>query len=385
MMSSRSRHAWVTGFPGFIARRLVKKLLAADDAIEVSVLVEASHEAHAQEEVLRLSESEHHAGAPVAGRLHLMLGDIAAMDVGLSGSEFRSLAQKVTEVYHLAAVHSPRADRRQLQAVNVLGTSNVLAVARAMQRLERFMYFSSAYVSGDRTGVILEEELECGQGFRNAFEETKHRAEVLVRHANSAIPVTILRPAGVVGDSRTGEIDRSASVYQMIMLLAALPVGTFLPIPGEGRAPLNIAPVDYIVDVAHAISLQPKTAGKTFHVVDPNPMSTRTVVEMVAKRSGRKTPRYQLPVHLTKRVLRIPGLERFSSVDHQAIDYLNHMVFYNARNTMDAIDGTGIRCPSLEDYVDHLISYAKTLDATTRSAATLSGVPMQESPPQRAY
>ena len=62
---------------------------------------------------------------------------------------------------------------------------------------------------------------------------------------------------------------------------------------------------------------------------------------------------------LTKALLKIPGLERFAAVSAQAIDYLNHMAFYNSKNTMDALEGTGIRCPQFDEYVDNLMRFVR--------------------------
>ncbi|MCK6547682.1 SDR family oxidoreductase [Myxococcota bacterium] len=352
------RHALVTGFPGFIARRLVRKLVSADDDVVLTLIVEPTQLDAAKKELATLATALGER-TRIDERVRILSGDITWMDLGLSGPEFRTIVGSATEVYHLAAIHAVGGDKDHMSAVNVQGTANVLEVARAMKKLERFVHFSSAYVSGDRVGVILEEELDAGQGFHNAYESTKHKAEQLVRRETERLPITIVRPAGVVGDSRTGEIDRFDSVYHIGMLLAASPVAITIPLPGPGHAPLNLVPVDYVVDAVHAIAASPATIGRTFHVVDPNPLSSRSVYDAIAARTGRKLPRYNVSPNLTKVLLRIPGLERFAAVSHQAIDYLNHMAFYNSRNTMEALDGTGIRCPQFEDYVDNLMRYVR--------------------------
>ncbi len=352
------RHVLLTGFPGFIARRLVRKLLQVDDTLRMTLLVEAAQAKHA-EGVLQKMGTRDLTDVELASRVRTVTGDITAMDVGLSGSEFKAVTENATEIFHLAAVHAVDADKERATAANVQGTANMIALARSTRKLERFVHFSSAYVSGDRTGVIMEDELESNQMFRNHYEETKHQAEVLVKRAAQQLPMTIVRPAGVVGDSITGEVDRFDSVYNIGMLLVASPVSFAIPFAGEGRAPLNVVPVDYLVDAVNAIVTVPETLGKTFHVVDPNPLSTRRVYEAVAERAGRKLPRYNVSPNLTKALLRIPGLERFAPVSHQAIDYLNHMAFYNSRNTEDALGATGIRCPHFEDYVDNLMQYVR--------------------------
>jgi nucleoside-diphosphate-sugar epimerase len=345
----RERHILMTGYPGFIARRLVRKLLASDDRVRITAIVEASRFDAASADIARIS----------APRIKAITGDVTAMDLGLSGDEFRRVISDVTEIHHLAAVHRLGVDRATADRVNVQGTRNVLDLARSAKGLERLVHFSSAYVSGRREGVILEEELEHSAGFHNPYEATKYQAELLVRSVKDRLPITIIRPSAVVGDSRTGEIDRFDGVYHFGILLAASPAAIAIPLPGEGSAPLNIVPVDYLVDAVHALTVQDETIGKTFHVVDPNPLSGRGVYELVARRAGKKLPRFHVSANLTKALLRIPGLERMAPVSHQVVDYLNHMAFYGSANTVDALEGTGIRCPRFESYVDNLIAYVR--------------------------
>lgn len=213
----------------------------------------------------------------------------------------------------------------------------------------------------------MEDELDAGQTFRNPYEATKFEAEKRVVAASANLPITIIRPPAVVGDSKTGEIDRFDGVYHIGLLLAASPVPISFPLPGQGVAPLHIIPVDYLVDAVHVITEQPDTLGRTFHVVDPNPLSVERVFSRVAGAAGRKTPRYGVSPNITKALLRIPGLERIAPVNHQVIDYLNHLAFYNSKNTMETLEGTGVHCPSFETYVDNLVRYAR--DYWTRSGS----------------
>jgi thioester reductase-like protein len=358
MNGTRSKNILLTGFPGFIARRLVRKLLMSDDAVTLTLIVESEQMPKAHAAMERLA-SAYGASKWSDDRVRLLTGDITAIDLGLSGEEYRLITQNVHEIYHLAAVHALSVPARTARSVNISGTKNMLTFAANVRNLDCFVHFSSAYVSGDFQGVIMEDELAQGQRFRNNYEATKYEAELAVRAASEQLPVIIIRPAGVVGDSRTGEIDRFDSVYQIGMLLVGSPVAIALPLAGTARAPLNLVPVDYLVDAVYAVVQQRSSLGKTFHVVDPNPLSARRVYEAVAARSGRKRTQVRVSTNLSKVLLRIPGMERFSSVSHLAIDYLNHMAFYNSRNTMLALEGTGIRCPPFDEYVENLMRYVR--------------------------
>src|SRR5207247_1662710 len=130
---------------------------------------------------------------------------------------------------------------------------------------------------GDRTGVGLEEELKRGQSFRNVVEETKARAEKLIRAAMTELPIAVVRPTILIGNSNTGEVDRFDGPYLLILLIVTSPPDFALPLLGRGEAPLNLVPIDFVVRAACAIGKDPRAAGRTFHLVDPNPQTARRV------------------------------------------------------------------------------------------------------------
>ncbi len=357
----------VTGYPGFIGKRLVRRLV--EDALRgegrLVLLVQAKDAAAARQDL----------GALGAERAEVVEGDVERMHLGLSGVEWKALAREVTDVWHLAARSGLASSPADLRRVNVEGTRNVLELARAARRLSRLNHFSTAYVSGDRVGVILEDELAMGQRFHNAYEETKHQAELLVRRAQADLPATVYRPSIVVGDSRTGEIDRFEGPYALAILLVASPLVVPLPLPGDAAAPLNVVPVDFVVNAAVSIGANPRAAGRTVHLVDPAPLSARRVYEMIAERAGKKLPSVSVPARAFQALLQLPLLERLSRVHRPALEYVNHLAIYNCRNLLDLLDGTGIRCPPITSYLDRLIEFVQGTFARRREAelAQLAG------------
>ena len=342
----------VTGYPGFIGKRLVRRL--AEEArrrpMRLVLLAQPKYARDAAAELARLD-----------GRGHEVVeGDVVQMHLGLSGTEFKRLAGEVTEIWHLAAIRNIEAERDHIKRVNVEGTRNVIDLARSARRLVRLNHFSSAFVCGDRLGVILEDELEMGQGFHNPYEETKFRAEVLMRRAMGELPITIYRPSIVVGDSRTGEIDRFDGPYYLAILLVTSPLAVPLPLPGNGVAPLNVVPVDFVIEAALSISANPAAAGATIHLVDPSPLSARRVYEMIAAREHKRLPPVSLPHRAVEALLGLPFLERLSRSQRAAIAWVNHLAMYNCRNMLQFLDGTGIRCPPIESYLDRLIEFVKS-------------------------
>ncbi len=356
-MGPGARVHFVTGFPGFIGKRLVRALASdAQGADRLVLLVQPKDAAAARAALAELGTR----------RGEILEGDVQQMHLGLSGAEWKALAAEVTGVWHLAGRTGLRAPRAEMRRINVEGTRNVLELCQASRRLQRLSHFSTAYVSGDRVGVILEDELAMGQRFHNAYEETKHQAELLVRRAQSSLPATIFRPSIVVGDSRTGEIDRFEGPYALAILLVASPLAVPLPLPGDAVAPLNVVPVDFVVDAARSIASNPAGAGKTVHLVDPSPLSARRVYELIAAHAGKKLPSVSVPARAFQALLQLPLLERFSGVHRPAIEYVNHLAIYNCRNLIELLDGTGIRCPPIASYLDRLIEFVAASYARRR-------------------
>lgn len=349
MSSTASGTYFITGFPGFIGKRLVQEIAKKDPQGRIFLLVQPKFLKEAQRYASRLE------GAPI----ELLAGDIVDMHLGLSGEEYDRLTSEVTQIFHLAAISYLGMPRENAYRVNVDGTRNVLELARDCVKLRRFNHFSTCYVSGDRLGVIAEDELDNGQGFRNAYEETKAAAERLVRQAAAKMPVTIYRPSSVVGDSQTGEIDRFEGPYYLGILLVMSPLVLPLPLPGNGVAPLNVVPVDFVVDAVWSISRNPKAVGRTVHLVDPNPMSARRVYELIAQKANKRLPAFSIPAKAADVMLRMPLLEKLARPQRAAINYVNHLAIYNCHNALELLDGTGIRCPSLRTYLDKLIDFVQ--------------------------
>src|SRR4051794_37813670 len=130
-------HVLITGFPGFIARRLVAKLLRDDPELHLSALVES-----------RMASAARDAAAGIDGdRIELIEGDISKRQLGLSEAEWRRLADRTTRVFHLAAIYDLAVPLDIAHSVNVDGTGNVLDFCRGCRDLQRLEYVSTAYVA----------------------------------------------------------------------------------------------------------------------------------------------------------------------------------------------------------------------------------------------
>jgi thioester reductase-like protein len=342
----------LTGFPSFPARKMCEELLRAERRTLVHAVVHPKFEADARETLDMLPLEQR-------ARVNLIEGDAAAMDLGLSGAEFKALAAEVDRIHHMAQVSYLGADRRLAQQVNVGGAGEILELARACASLKMLVFHSTAQVSGTRTGLVLEGDLDKGQEYRNVVEETLARAEKMMRAAMPKLPICVVRPTIVVGDSKTGEVDRFDGPYFLILLIVTSPPDIPLPLPGRGDTLLHLVPIDYVVRAAHAIGRDPRARGRTFHVGDPAPLTARRVFELVAAAGGRRIPRGFIPANLTKALLRTPGLDRLAKSPRAFLDALATPVSYSFANTTELLADTDVRCPPFESYVEGLVEYVQ--------------------------
>lgn len=342
----------LTGFPSLLARKTMSALLAEPRKTLVHAIVRAKFIADARRALDRLPAAERE-------RVNVLEGDAAAMDMGLSGSEYRALAAEVDVIHHCAAVSYPGVERAHAEQVNVGGAAEALELASACRRLECLVHHSTASVSGDRSGVVLEDDLDAGQHFHNAVEETRARAERMMRRAMPRLPICVVRPTILVGDSVTGEVDRLDGPYLLILLMLTSPSDFAVPLPGRGDVRLNLVPVDYAARAAVRLGRDPRAAGRTFHIADPSPLTARRVFELVARAGGRPTPRGFIPANLTKALLRTPGIERFVRSPRAFLEMLGTNTTYSTKNTDELLAGTGERCPPLEAYVDAIVTHVR--------------------------
>jgi thioester reductase-like protein len=354
----------VTGAAGFAAQRMAAKILDADADAQVTLLC---HE----REIEAVQGFAHGLPGDQGRRVRVVLGAPQAIDLGMSGNDFREVAESITCIHHMhmhklmhrAGPENARASADALRRARVGGTRHVIELAAACPRLRRLCHWSSVHVAGKRKGVVLEEELDEGQSFHSAFEEMQCEAEKLARSAQQRLPVTVLRPGVIVGDSHSGAIDHVDGhfdgPYSLMILIVRNPTQVHLPLPGRGAAPLHLVPIDFVIDAAHALSRDERAAGRTFHLVDCNPLPARRVYELVAEHARTALPRGFIPAGIARTLLRTPGLERLARAPRAFVDAFDHQVFFNSRHATELLLEHGIRCPPFDSYVHNLLRYLR--------------------------
>ena len=224
-------------------------------------------------------------------------------------------------------------------------------------------------VSGARTGVVMEDELEEGQRFRSPYEQTRYEAERLVRRAARKLPVTVLRTGILVGDSDSGELGAYEGPHRLVADFVRARREQPVILPGSGTAPVHLVPVDYVVRAGCHLSTDESAVGKTFHLVDPSPLSARAVYQLIARKAHRKPVAQALPKALSKLIKVSPAIERLAPFPVAPADLFDSMVFYNCQNTQTHLAGTAVHCPPFGSYVERLVYFINTMDEHRRAAA----------------
>ncbi|MFL6256424.1 MAG: SDR family oxidoreductase [Pyrinomonadaceae bacterium] len=344
---------FLTGFPGFIAGRLVERL--AREGARFLLLVQPAFVERARREIAQLSEET---GAPVE-RFRVLEGDITREDLGLAAPDLEEAQSEATVLFHLAAVYDLAVAREVGLRVNVEGTRNVNRFALRLPKLKRYHYVSTCYVAGRRTGLILESELRHEAGFRNFYEETKYLAELEVEALKSELPVTIHRPSVVCGDSRTGETAKYDGVYYLINYLRMWPGALSLANIGNREVRLNVIPVDFVVEAMAALASDDASAGATVQLADPEPLTTEELFDIISRNLSGRESLVTLPAPVVRTTLNLPLNEKVTGLPRVGVPYFFLKQTYDTARATALLAPRGLRCPRFPDYVPALIEFVE--------------------------
>ena len=357
-------HYFVTGATGFIGRRLVKALLARKGAT-VHFLVRAGSERKAAELLAYWGVSK--------ARAIAVPGDLGADRLGVAADTLRALKGQIDAVYHLAAVYDLEADAESQVRVNIEGTRNLVAFAEAIDA-GHLHHVSSIAAAGLYEGVFREDMFDEAEGLEHPYFMTKHESEKIVRR-ECRIPWTVYRPAFVVGDSTTGEMDKIDGPYYFFKLIQRIRqiLPPWAPAVGLEGGRINIVPVDFVVAcIDHISHGKGAIAGKAFHLVDPMGCRIGDVLATFAKAAH--APKMSLfvnaallgfiPRSVKKGLMALAPVRRVRAavmkdlgLPEDVLTFLNWPTRYDRRELDAALAGSGIECPKLDDYAWRLWDY----------------------------
>jgi len=360
----------LTGYPSVLAHRVLLELTSDAPRVgRVLVLVRSKAVDEARELLATLP-------APRKVRVEMLEGDVSAIDLGLSGAEHRELVSCVSLVHHTAHVAYPGVDRETAEAGNVTGTREILEVCKSARA--RLVHYSTCFVSGDRRGLVRETELDEGQGFPSVIEETRARAEKLVRRYDDRVRAVIVRPSTIVGDTKTGAYDRLEGPYSLARMLLAPRAELGVALPGDRDTPVHVAPVDYVARAAVELGFDEAALGQTFHLTDPQPASVPEAFDAIAQLVGRPQLRGVVAPGVARAVMRTAFMQRLAPRPASLAATLSRRVRYASDNAQTLLAPRGISCPSLPTYLPVLVDFVQ--HRASRDAAHDSLPPSSRGP-----
>ncbi|MGD7022576.1 SDR family oxidoreductase [Rossellomorea vietnamensis] len=343
---------FITGFPGFISSQLIKEMLSGKDTFYCLHVPSMKEKA-----ILEASKIEKEKG--ISGRIILIEGDITQEGLNLSSSIQETLEAEIEYVWHLAAIYDLSVAYEAAYKVNVIGTENMNRFCLSLPHLRRYVYFSTAFIAGDREGNLLETELIRPGTFHNHYEETKYEAECLVDSLKERLPITIFRPGIVKGRSDSGETSKFDGPYFIMNMLSRLSFLPIIPSIGKGQSFVNIVPVEYITSASIYLGHSPEAAGKTYHLTDPRPYKVKEIYSSILWELNRKKPVGTFPLSLASALLQISSVRRYLRVEKEALDYFSWNGLFDCTTALKDLGPAGIVCTDFLETMGSMVKFYK--------------------------
>ncbi len=299
----------LTGATGFLGSHIMAGLLAKGR--RVVVVGRPAGRESLQERILRLLKW--FGIGHLRGRLEFHETDFLKPGLGLGSDDHERLRRRGLPIIHCASdTRFAEKNRQEVLAANVASLEEILGFARG-SRARCFYLLSSAYAAGI-DGSECPEAPVCSLHFNNVYEESKALAEKAVsgKCRENGIPCTIIRPAIVYGDARTGRSLKFNALYHPVRSLwqlrdiyvadigknngkkAAewgirmhadgrlhLPIRIFIANKGK----INLIPVNYFTEAILAILARP-AENAIYHITSPRPQSMARLVAFTERFLG---------------------------------------------------------------------------------------------------
>jgi long-chain acyl-CoA synthetase len=243
MTMRAERSILVTGATGLLGRAVLTRLLAADHRLRAFVLVRGTQWSSSDARIIPVS------------------GDLCADALGIAADECAAIRREITAIVHLAANTTFSTPLDRARAVNTTGTMRLLELAHDCVNPVHVAHVSTAFVAGRRTGVIEETFGVPTPGFVNAYEQSKHEAEELVRAR--AASWMILRSSTVVCDDAGGRVTQLNAVHRALRLFHD---GLVAMMPGVAGSTVDAVTTSFVAEAIARLALRDDASGQVVHL-----------------------------------------------------------------------------------------------------------------------
>ena len=353
---------FVTGGTGFIGRNLIRLLLERRGKIYVLV----------RKRSMGKFEKLKADWGGAAKRVIPVAGDLKRPFLGIPPDRRKELEGEIDHFFHLAAIYDLMADAAAQEAANIKGTQNAIRLAEVV-KAKHFHHVSSIAAAGLYPGTFTEDMFEEAVGLDNPYFRTKHDSEGLVRQ-KCRVPWRIYRPGIVVGDSRTGEIDKIDGPYYFFKLIQKMRrmLPAWMPTVGLEGGRINIVPVDYVAAALDHIAHKPRQDGKCFHLTDPKPKRIGEVLNLFSEAAHAPQMSMRIDARLFNLIpgmvkqglMMLPPVRRIYrevlkdlGMPPDILKFINYPTKFDSSETRKLLKGSGITVPRLDDYAWRIWDY----------------------------
>ena len=252
---------FVTGATGLIGRRTVAALLADESVERVFALVRDPRGLAAIPGIGTDSRALKGLPAIDPGRLVPVRGDLWLDGFGIDRGTRDYLAREVTGVIHAAADTSFSQTLEHARAINREATRHLIELSAEWPRVARWIYVSTAFVQGNRTGLVPDNDGASQTGWLNAYEQSKAESEQLL--CASRTDWVLARPSTVVCDDRSGAISQVNAVHRALRLYFS---GLASMVPSADGSALDVVTAEYVSNGIARLALAPGVERQAFHL-----------------------------------------------------------------------------------------------------------------------
>ena len=352
----------VTGATGFIGSYLVADLLKRKGPIYALVR---------KSSLARLAALREQWGTDDK-RVIAIIGDLTEPNLGIAATDLRKLKRKIEHFFHLAAIYDLQASAETQQSANVDGTRHAVQLATIIEA-GCFHHVSSIAAAGLYEGVFREDMFEEAEELDHPYFRTKHDAEGVVRR-ECKVPFRIYRPGFVVGDTKTGRIDKIDGPYYFFKTIQKMRelLPSWMPTIGIEGGRINIVPVDFVADALDYLAHEKGLDGQCFHLTDPEPHRVGEVLNIFARAAHAPQMTMRINAKMfgfipapvlyglgslspVKRAMRVVLTDL--GIPRDVFQFVNWPTRYDNREAAKALKGSGIKVPPLESYAAKLWDY----------------------------
>jgi len=220
------------------------------------------------------------------GQLRIVEGDITKKNFGIARELLEDIHNNVSEIFHCAASIQFNVSLEGMRNINVVGTANAMEFALLCANIKKVNHISTAYVCGNHSGIFREDELDLGQTFSTAYQQSKFETEKVVgKYREKGLWIDIFRPPFIVGESTSGKTTNFHAFYQLLFLWAD---NIFDHFPGK-NCYLNIIPIDILASAILEIASNTKTRNEVYHPFASDAISLDHIFNLASSHISFKT------------------------------------------------------------------------------------------------